>query len=162
MRILALLSRTSAFAAGVCLIAIAGIVLAQITVRLTGNALPSTDDFAAWAMGGAVFLALPSAFFHGKHIRVTLAIERIAEVRQRPIVRAMNFCTLAVFAAATWYCAVFVYESFVFGDKSQGIVPISLWIPQTSMLFGLALCLPILAAMSWLGVASLGEQISQS
>ncbi len=161
MRILAFLSRISAFAAGVCLIAIAGIVLAQITVRLTGNALPSTDDFAAWAMGGAVFLALPSAFFHGKHIRVTLAIEQIAEVRQRPILRAMNLCTLGIIAAATWFCAVFVYESFIFGDKSHGVVAISLWIPQTSMLVGLALCLPILAALSWFGVASLDEQDPQ-
>ena len=149
MRVLSYVSRVSALAAGLCLVTIAGIVLAQIGVRLIGFSLPSTDDFAAWAMGGAVFLALPTAFFHGKHIRVTLVTDRLSQRYYGQVTQIMNFATLGVMTAATWYGAVFVYESYILGDKSQGVIAVSLWIPQTMMLAGLVLSLPVLAALVW-------------
>ena len=155
MRAITLLCTITAIAAGISLVAIAAIVLAQIFVRLGGSSLPSTDDFAAWAMGAAVFLALPHSFLHGKHIRVTLALDRLPEARKRVILRLANGVTLLVLAAASWFASVYVYESYIYNDTSQGIIAVPLWIPQLSMVAGLTACLPILAILTWRGTDSL-------
>jgi len=125
-------------------VSIAGIVLAQIASRMLGSSIPSTDDFAAWAMAGAVFLALPSAFFYGKHIKVTLVIDRLNMRVRQVFIRGIYATTLVVFVAATWYASIYVYESYIYGDTSQGIVAIPLWIPQILMLAGMIFSLPVL------------------
>src|SRR4051794_23834160 len=69
--------------AGLCLVAIAVLVLAQIVGRLLGILVPSADDFAGYAMGASVFLALAHTLRAGGHIRVSLIIDRLGPRARR-------------------------------------------------------------------------------
>ena len=141
----------SNYIAGFSLMMIALIIIAQIVVRILGHSLPSTDDFAAWAMAATVFLALPSTFCHGRHIRVLLAVDRLRSARRTQLVRLGNAISLAVFLAATWFAAIYVYESFVYNDTSQGVIAVPLWIPQMLMLSGMLLSTFVLLALAICG-----------
>ena len=46
----------------------------------------------------------------------------------------MALVTMGYFA---WHSAVMTWQSYVFNDMGQGVVPVPLWIPQTIMTFGL-------------------------
>jgi TRAP-type C4-dicarboxylate transport system permease small subunit len=145
-----ILCRASSLAAGISLVCIAGIVLAQIGTRLFGASVPSSDDFAAWTMAATVFLALPSAFLHGRHISVFLAIDLLPARARRMAMRLINLLALLVMATACWFVGFFVWESYVYQDMSQGVFAVPLWIPQSLMVLGLVLCLPVLA---WISVS---------
>ena len=151
--------KISNYVAGLSLIMIALIIIAQIVVRTLGHSLPSTDDFAAWAMAATVFLALPSTFHHGRHIRVLLAVDRLRSGPRRHLVRLGNAISLALFLAATWFAAIYVYESFIYNDTSQGVIAVPLWIPQVLMLLGMLLSAPVLLALAISGQEKLEQDI---
>lgn len=156
--------RFSNFFAGISLIMIALIIIAQIVVRTLGHSLPSTDDFAAWAMAATVFLALPSTFYHGRHIRVLLAVDRLRRTSRKHLIRLGNAVSLALFLAASWFAAIYVYESYIYNDTSQGVVAVPLWIPQMLMLLGMFLSTPVLLALTVSGQEMLdaGTKVSEA
>lgn len=119
------------FLAGICVL-----VLAQIVGRLMGIAVPSADEFAGYCLSASSFLALGYALRHNSHIRVTLLIERLPPAWRH---RFELFCLLgglALSATITWYTGEMLYYSIAFGDLTQGLVPIPLWIPQMGMMTG--------------------------
>lgn len=152
----------SNFFAGFSLIMIALIIIAQIVVRTLGHSLPSTDDFAAWAMAATVFLALPSTFYHGRHIRVLLAIDRLRSAPRKHLIRLGNAISLALFLAATWFAAFYVYESYIYNDTSQGVIAVPLWIPQMLMLAGMFLSTPVLLVLAISGQEKLEQDTEAS
>jgi TRAP-type C4-dicarboxylate transport system permease small subunit len=112
------------------------IVLAQIVGRLAGVAIPSADEFAGYCLSASSFLALGYALRRDAHIRVTLLLDRLPEGPRRG---AEIFCTLAgltVAAYLTYFTGEMIYWSITFGDLTQGIVPVPLWIPQMGMMIG--------------------------
>ena len=115
------------------------IVFAAIVLRQFGVLVPGHDEIATYFMVGMACLGLPYAYRRGAHIRVETLLTRLPERWQR---RANIWCVL--FAAAV--CAVFCYfsfglvwDSFRFGDLSQGLLPVPLWIPQLPIFLGLGL-----------------------
>lgn len=124
--------------AAVFLALICVLVLAQIVGRLIGWAVPSLDEFAGYCLSASTFLALGYALRRDAHIRVTLLLDRLAPGPRRAM---ETLCTLAGLGLAgfmTYFVGEMVYWSITFGDLTQGIVPIPLWIPQMGMLTGTA------------------------
>lgn len=125
--------------AGVCLVAILALVVAQIVTRLMGTLIPSADEFAGFCLSATSFLGLAYAFRHGAHIRVTLFVNH-APTRLKWL---FNLAALAVSTAMigyfTWYAVNMVWDSWRFGDVTGGLVPLPLWLPQTGMAVGLVL-----------------------
>ena len=121
------------FLAGICVL-----VLAQVIGRLMGVAIPSADEFAGYCLSASSFLALGYAYRNSSHIRVTLLIDRLS-TRHR---RAVEACCVAGGCAVSFYItantAEMIYYSVTFGDLTQGLVPIPLWIPQSGMLIGVS------------------------
>ena len=71
-------------ALAVCfLIGIAVLTLAQILARLAGTIVPSADDFAGFAMAGAVFLGFGYTFRAGAHVRMSMVLERCSPGTRR-------------------------------------------------------------------------------
>ena len=141
---MALTKRLYQFSGGLAAIFLAGIgllIIAQIVARLVGTQIPSADDFAAWSMAAAVFLALPSTFLNGGHIRVTLIFSAVSDPVRHVLDILSTLFTLGLMVWATWFVAEHVYESYKYHEVSQGIIAVPLWIPQLSMLFGMALML---------------------
>lgn len=138
-RLLDVLYRMSSSLAAVFLAGIAVAILVQVVSRLVGFRIAGLDEFAAWSMGAAVFLALPDTLARGAHIRVTLVLEHLPSRIARWLEAIAGLIGTAVCVWAAWAVLVFVGNTFRFGDLAQGEVAIPLWLPQISMAIGFVL-----------------------
>lgn len=131
----------TAFLAVLAMIAIAGIILADVTLRQFGGQIRSSDDFAGFALAATGFLGLASTYRRGEHIRVGLIVDRATGKRRK----ALEFFALTVsiiaVAWATWWIGRLVYDSWRFHEVTMGLVPILVWVPQSTLLLGLAVLL---------------------
>jgi TRAP-type C4-dicarboxylate transport system permease small subunit len=131
------LYRVSGVVAAIFLALIAALVLIQIVGRMLGVLVPSTDDIAGFFLIGTSFLALAHTLKANAHVRVELVLHRLAPGARR----MTELAALAIAALIIGYFAYFAIElawlSWRFGDMSQGIVAIPLWIPQCVMALGL-------------------------
>lgn len=141
----------SAGAAALCLVGICVVVSLQVAAnaadvlaeRLVGRQIgfivPSYAEFAGFLLAGASFLALPYTLRCGAHIRVTSVVDRLGDRARH---WAEVWCSLAGMVLSgyfTWFTGLLVEESLRYGDLSPGVVPVPLWIPQASLVVGLAI-----------------------
>jgi TRAP-type C4-dicarboxylate transport system permease small subunit len=115
----------------ICVLMIAQSILREFQVR-TG----AVNDVVAWFCAAASFFAMAHAFKHGDFVRVTLLLEHVNE-RTR---RALEIAALAIGAVCVgylaWWANKFTYDSWVFNEVAQGLLPIPIWIPQASFALG--------------------------
>jgi TRAP-type C4-dicarboxylate transport system permease small subunit len=123
------------------MVSIAGIILADVTLRQFGGQLRSSDDFAGFALAGTAFLGLAATYRRGEHIRVGILIDRFTGARRKAIEIAALTVSIIMVAWATWWIGRLVYDSWQFNEVTMGLVPIKLWIPQSTLLIGLAVLL---------------------
>lgn len=129
---------------GICLLISAQIclnALGRVAPGLLPSTIPSYADFSGFMLAGATFLALAHTLRAGGHIRVNLVVSRLP-------LRAQFFAELFVLAAAaglvgyaTYFMGALVVESLHYGDVSNGIIPVALWVPQGVAAFGTGLLL---------------------
>ena len=131
------LYRGCGFLAAFCLVVIATLIILQIIGRLLGFIIPSADDIAGYCMAASIFLALADTLREGGHIRVTMIIGWLPA----PLLRIVEFLNVSIGVFFTgyfaWYATRMVWQTYQFGEISQGYLPIPLWIPQSTMAFGL-------------------------
>lgn len=138
-RFLAAVYKISGVLAGISLVAIALLTLAQIVGRNMGIQIRDADVFAGFAMAASAFLAMPSTLRNGKYIRITLVLGRLSPRNQR---LAEGWCLLfglVLVGAFAYYSVNLVMQSYQFGDVSAGLLGIPLWMPQTLMAIGAVL-----------------------
>ncbi len=143
-RLLDALYRACGVLAGLCLIAIALLVLASILGRLFGVYIAGLNAYAGYMMAASSFFALAYAFRRGGHIRVNLLLLKLHG-------RARWFAELWCLAVASgltaylaWFCIRMVSVSLDYGDLSEGPDATPLWIPQLALAVGstiFALCI---------------------
>lgn len=130
--------------AATCLASICLLILAQIVGRWFGVIVPSAEDFTAYLLVSVLFYGLAYSFRHNSHIRVVLLLDRLGRHRRYAELTSLTLL-LGLTAYLTVALARFVLETYAFGDVSTGMVAIPLWIPQSSMVIGMALfCLAVL------------------
>lgn len=119
------------------LIAIGGLTIAQMVARLFGSNVPSADDFATYCMAGSLFFGLAYTYRAGGHVRVLT-------LRQALPPRGRNMLEIAclVGAAATlvwilWFTQDMIRSAYAINERSIGMIPVSTWIPMTSMFIGM-------------------------
>ncbi len=132
------------FIVGICAIVFLQVML-NLVDRLSGLLLgeaigltiPSYADFTGFFLVAASFFALAYTLREGGHIRVTLVLQLLPMKARKTV----ELVCLALAAGVTLYFAVYmaalIYESYIYHDLSPGIVPVPIWIPQTSVLAGL-------------------------
>lgn len=131
------LYRISGAVAAVFLALIAALVLAQIVGRIFGVLVPGADDLAGYSLVASSFLALAYTLRSGGHIRVSLLLQRLPEAgRRRAEIAALAVGT-AIILYFTWFTIELAWLSWRFGDMSQGVLAIPLWLPQSIMALGL-------------------------
>lgn len=135
----------SALAGAICLASIAVVMLLQAGMREAGLLLRGADDIVSWLCAASAFLALGYTFREGELIRVSLLLEKLPPRARRPAETACLVAALLVVGYATWAVASFVYESWQFGEVAQGLLQIPIWIPQMSLVVGLAVFLVAVA-----------------
>jgi len=110
-----------------------------VTGEPLGLVIPAYAEFTGFFLVAASFLALANALRAGSHIRVVLLI-RGAGPRARHWIELWCTGAGALFMAYfTWFAVEMVVESYTYNDTSPGIVPVPIWIPQTSMAIGLVI-----------------------
>jgi TRAP-type C4-dicarboxylate transport system permease small subunit len=109
--------------------------------RPVGFNIPAADDFVSWSMAAMAFLGLAHTFRHGEMIRVGLLVDKLP-----PGVR--HWFELVCLIIGVGFIAFFAfsavrmnYQSWVFGDMSQGVIAIPMWIPQIGYSLGLVILL---------------------
>jgi len=133
------LYKLGAYAAGALLILLCGLVLWSIIARALGLYAGGATDFAGYVMATSTFLALAYTFRSNGHIRVQLLIQRLGRSSRRGVeVFCLGFMAL-IAAYLAFYMARLTYDSWDFGERSEGADAILLWIPQTPVAIGAAL-----------------------
>jgi TRAP-type C4-dicarboxylate transport system permease small subunit len=141
----------SGLIAALHLLAIGTVVLLQVLLNIidgvarwvTGEAIglliPSYADFTGFFLIGATFFALPYAFRAGAHIRVTLFLQKLSGTTRMAFELWSLFVAILLGLYLSYYAWNLVAESAAFGDKSVGMVPVPIWIPQTGIAIGATL-----------------------
>lgn len=127
--------------AGLFLVAIFLLMLGLALGREVGVNIPSGDDFAAWCMAAMAFLGLAHTFKSGEMIRVGLLIERLPGGPRRAAELGCLLIGGALIGFFAWHAVRLAYDSWRFGDMSQGVVAVPLWLPQTGFALGLVILL---------------------
>ncbi len=128
------------------IMAICLLVSAQVLLNIIGrmfpgvlpSTIPSYADFAGFMLAASTFLAMSYTLRSGGHIRVNLIVQRLPEKAATLAEGAVLLVGIAFTGFATWFAGALVAESLHFGDRSNGIIPVPLWIPQSVMTLGLA------------------------
>jgi hypothetical protein len=106
------------------------LMIAQSILREMHVRTGAVNDVVSWLCAAAAFFAMAHAFKHGDFVRVTLLLEKSRRRRSG----ASRSAALSIAAVAVgylaWWANSFTYESFVFNDIAQGMLPMPMWIPQ--------------------------------
>jgi TRAP-type C4-dicarboxylate transport system permease small subunit len=124
-------------ASGCFLVMIAAAIASQVAARHLGKQIPSADDIAGLSMAASLFLGLAPTLRAGRHIRVNLLLSQLP-VRLRK--KAEVFVCLmggVFFGYFGFYATQMTFESYQIGERTAGLLPIPLWVPQTGMSLGL-------------------------
>ena len=129
----------SGILAGVFLVLIAALSLAQICGRMLGLAAYSFDDFAGFCMAASSFLGLAHTYRRNEHIRVALLVERFSGGTRRTLETLCLTASTFLIGFFAWYATDMAWTSYAINDVSQGLVSVPLWLPQSGMALGLAI-----------------------
>ncbi|MES3015740.1 MAG: TRAP transporter small permease [Pseudomonadota bacterium] len=132
----------AAGAIGACFILIVGVLMiGQSVLREFGVRTGAVNDLVAWCCAAGSFFAMAHAFKHGDFVRVTLLLDKLSPgVRRAFELVSLAIGSIAVAYLAWWACR-FTYESWAFNELAQGLLPIPIWIPQSSFALGSILLL---------------------
>jgi TRAP-type C4-dicarboxylate transport system permease small subunit len=115
---------------------IAALVVAQVGGRLAGVLVPGADDLAGYALTASSFLALAHTLRAGGHIRLTMLIRRAGR-GQRLLLESGGLAFGAIVTGYfTYHVVDMAWDAYRFGERSQGILSVPLWIPQSVMALG--------------------------
>lgn len=126
----------SGWLAAASMVVMTVLVIAQIIGRLVNVVIPSVIQLSGFLLAATIFLSLAYTMAAGDHIRVTIVLEMVS---RRVRLWLEGWCLLAGLVI-TVYFLVFsvdlVWDSFAFGDKSDGLLAVPLWVPQLPMVIG--------------------------
>lgn len=115
---------------------IAALMVWQSIGRELGLATGAINDIVAWCCAAAAFFTMAHAFKHGDFVRVSLLAERLP----RGARRLLEIVSLGIAAASVgylaWWACLFTWESYEVRELAQGLLPIPIWIPQSSFALG--------------------------
>jgi len=126
---------SGAFAA-LCIASIFVLMLAQSFGREAGILIRGAEDIVAWLCAASAFFALGHTFRHGELVRVGLWLDMLG-TRGRWLAELFSLGLTAIFVAyMLWAVSRFVHDSWQLKEVAQGLIPIPIWIPQSSFLLG--------------------------
>jgi len=127
----------AAGALGACFVlVILLLMIGQSLLREFGVRTGAVNDIVSWCCAAASFFAMAHAFKHGDFVRVTLLLDTLSP----PLRRALELASLCIAAVCVgylaWWACRFTYDSWRFNELAQGLLPIPIWIPQSSFALG--------------------------
>ena len=135
-RVLDFLYLAGAFLGAWFVVVIGLLITAQVVGREFGQQVKGADDLTAWSVAAAAFLPLAYTYRANGHIRVTLLVERSQHVFRQFWEGSIALVSLFFSAYLTYSTFDMIWDSIRFGDLSQNIIVIPIWIPQSSLAIG--------------------------
>jgi len=115
------------------------LMLAQALGREAGILIRGAEDFVAWLCAASAFLALGHTFRNGDLVRVGVFLDRLPG-RARWHAELAALSVTAIFTAyMLWAVTRFVVDSYQFKEVAQGLIRVPIWIPQLSLVLGIAI-----------------------
>ncbi|MEW7009327.1 TRAP transporter small permease subunit [Lentilitoribacter sp. EG35] len=134
-----LIYKIGAWGSGLLLVLLCSLVIYSILSRLFGFFAGGATDVAGYVMATSSFMALAYTFRTQGHIRVALLIQNfIGETRRKIEILCLSIMSLVSLFIA-YYMVRLAYDSYDFGERSEGADAILLWIPQTPVAIGAGL-----------------------
>jgi TRAP-type mannitol/chloroaromatic compound transport system permease small subunit len=136
------LSLVAAFLAAACIVALTGLILAEIVVAFVARFFPGMPagigigwEYSAYLMGGAFMLGSGMTLRAGQQIRVELLLR----AKGGRYAKGLEIASCVLGSVTTIYLAVtliaFTWRTYSFGEASQdSFTP--LWIPQVVLCVG--------------------------
>jgi TRAP-type C4-dicarboxylate transport system permease small subunit len=138
---------SAAFVFGIFVVMLGAALLRTLQVSVGGS-----DDIVSWMTAAAAFFGLAHTFHHGDFVRMSLVIEKFGPAVRRWVELAALTVGVLFTAYLTYSVTAYVYDSYVFGDVADGLIPLKKWIPQSSIAIG-SLLLFIALIDEWINVA---------
>jgi len=126
-----------AVASGCFLVMIGAAIALQVAARHVGKQIPSADDIAGLSMAASLFLGLAPTLRAGRHIRVYLLLSRLPVRLRKKFEVFVCLAGSIFFGYFSFYASQMTIESLEIGERTAGLLPIPLWLPQTGMSLGL-------------------------
>lgn len=109
----------------------------NIATRLVdGWSISGLDGYAGYSIAAAFFLALPSAFEHGSHIRVTSVLDHVPQRVRGWLVTWGLVVGWLISVYLAWFSCRLVWMSHLYHDVAPTGDATPMWIPQLSMALG--------------------------
>jgi TRAP-type C4-dicarboxylate transport system permease small subunit len=128
--------------AAACMVAMLGVIVAQMAARWFSVPFPGSSEYAGYLMASSAFLAFAHALNRGAHIRVNILLNALGPRRRIGEIWCMAVGS-AVSAYVAFYAVKLVYWSRMLDDISQGQDEMRLWLVQAPFAAGavlLAVC----------------------
>lgn len=133
--------------AALCIVAISVLVSTQVVFNLITKlgigglnlSIPSYADFSGYLLAAATFFGLSYTLMRGGHIRVTLVFTLVSPRLRYVLELASLTIGFFISAAATYFTYLMNHQSFIFDDRSSGIISIPIWLVQLPMSAGLTI-----------------------
>ena len=124
------------YVAACCILLIMVLMIGQSILRELHVRTGAVNDIVSWLCAAAAFFAMAHAFKHGDFVRVTLLLEKLSVPAQKRFeLAALTIAAVAV-AYLAWWANRFTWDSYVFDETAQGMLPIKMWIPQSTFAIG--------------------------
>ncbi len=124
-----------------CIALICVLMVAQSLGRQFGATTGAVNDIVSWLCAAAAFLTMAHAFKHGDFVRVTLLLEQLSPKVRRSFELGSLFIAVCAVAYLAWWACAFTFQSWEFKELAQGLLPLPIWIPQSSFALGAVLLL---------------------
>jgi TRAP-type mannitol/chloroaromatic compound transport system permease small subunit len=131
----------SAVLGATCIALICALMVGQSLGRQFGATTGAVNDIVSWLCAAAAFLTMAHAFKHGDFVRVTLLLEQLSPNVRRKFELGSLFIAVCAVAYLAWWACAFTFQSWEFKELAQGLLPLPIWIPQSSFALGAVLLL---------------------
>jgi TRAP-type C4-dicarboxylate transport system permease small subunit len=154
------LGRLDGWMGAACLVALAGLILAEVAVRALSDFFPWVPadipvawEYGSYLMAAAFTFGAAMTLRAGGHIRVTLVLARVTPATRRWVETVLAGLGAAFTGFLAYAMVNFTWRSFVSGQVSISSES-PLWVPQTLVTFGI--CLLVLQFVARFFQAALG------
>jgi TRAP-type C4-dicarboxylate transport system permease small subunit len=129
----------SLFLAGLFLVGIFVLMIGESAFRKLGSYIVGANELIGWFCAAAGFLALPATFIRGDMVRVGFIVDRLAPGMRKAVLSACLLVALVFVSYMLYAISGYMLSSWRYGDVTQGMIEVAVWIPKTSFLLGVAL-----------------------
>ena len=112
-------STLAAYAAGVVLVLLMLLTVADVVGRYFGSPINGVFDLTHFAVAIMVYLGLAYCGMRGAHVVIELLYDKLPRATQAPFNRVINLAGCVLFAVICWRTAVQSLDVREFGEASQ-------------------------------------------